>query len=195
MEADILHTMSETQLSLSFYDDAALKKMPETDIIDAILGRHAPLERDIMPAAMAAVGAAIQSTAGLGQLLEEIYQRHKGGKWEEVYAKLNMPFTFVQANRFRQQWVNRDKVIFASEPSPLALTNAYRHAELLPEPEPQPKSDLPPMPFTLKFSFDTSREVNTWGKENVVDFLQRTEKIEVLRTKAKAFIASGGSNK
>ena len=122
--------MSETQLSLSFYDDAALKKMPETDIIDAILGRHAPLERDIMPAAMAAVGAAIQSTAGLGQLLEEIYQRHKGGKWEEVYAKLNMPFTFVQANRFRQQWVNRDKVIFASEPSPLALTNAYRHAEL-----------------------------------------------------------------
>jgi hypothetical protein len=47
------------------------------------------------------------------------------------------------------------------------------------------------MPFTLKFSFDTSREVNTWGKENVVDFLQRTEKIEVLRTKAKAFISNG----
>lgn len=183
--------MNETQLSLSFYDDAALKKMPETDIIAAILGRYEPLEREIMPQAMAAIGSAIQSTAGLGQLLEELYQRHKGAKWEEVYQKIGLPFSFVQANRFRNQWNNKGKVIDAADPTPLALTNAFRHAELLPEPEPQPKSELPPMPFSLKFSFDTSREVNTWGRENVVDFLTRTEKIELLRMKAKAFIASG----
>jgi len=183
--------MNKTQLSLSFYDDAALKKMPETNIIAAIIGRYEPLEREIMPQAMAAIGSAIQSTAGLGQLLEELYQRHKGAKWEEVYEKIGLPFSFVQANKFRHQWNNRDKVITAVDPTPLALTNAFRHAELLPEPEPQPKSELPPMPFTLKFSFDTSREVNTWGKENVIDFLTRTEKIELLRMKAKAFIASG----
>lgn len=178
------------QLSLSFYDDAALKKMPETEIMAAIFGKFEPLEREIMPAAMAAIGAAIQGTASIGQLIEELYQRHKGAKWEDVYPKFNFPFSLVQANRFRQQWLNKGRVIDNSEPTPLALTNAYRHAELLPEPEPQPKSELPPPPFKLNFSFDTSREFATWGRENVIDFLTRTEKIELLRMKAKAFIAA-----
>jgi len=178
------------QLTLSFYDDQHLKKMPETEIMAAIFGKFEPLEKQIMPAAMAAIGTAIQSTAGIGQLIEELYQRHKGAKWEEVYSRFGFPFSIVQANRFRQQWLNRDRVINAAEPTPLALTNAYRHAELLPEPEPQPKSDLPPPPFKLTFSFDTARDFATWGRENVIDFLTRTEKIELLRMKAKAFIAA-----
>lgn len=177
------------QLSLSFYNESELRKLPDSEIIAKINGGFPTLDTEIMPQAMAAIGTAIKYTAQLGQLLDELYTRHKAS-WNESFPKMGFPFSQHHADLFRQQWRNRDRVMNAAEPKPNELKTAYVHALLLPEPDPQPKSEIPKAPFRLTFSFD-SKPVQEWGREYVIDFLTRTEKVELLRMQAKAFIASG----
>jgi hypothetical protein len=180
------------QLTLSFYDDAAIKTMTDSEIIADIARKVGPHEAETMPLAVAAIERALISSAQIGQLLEAIRDRHSGTSWPEVFAKLNLPISQSTADRYRQQWLNKDRVFFADAPTPLALTKAYRDAELLPQPEPAEKSDLPPPPFRLTFSV-LDKPVEQWGREYVVDFLTRTERVEQLRKDAKEFIAKGGS--
>jgi hypothetical protein len=175
------------QLTLGFYDDKELRGLPETEVINLILGKLPRHETEVMPAAMASIALALKSSAQLGQLLEEIHNRHKGTSWTEVFTKLNLGISQSTADRYRQQWINRNRVFFTEDHTPLVLTKAYQHAELLPQPEPTAKPDLPPPPFKLNFSF-SDKPVAEWGREYVVDFLTRTEKVEKLRTEAKAFI-------
>ena len=185
--------MSDTtqQLTLGFYDDKQLRGMPETDVLALILEKIPRHESEVMPAAMASIALALKSSAQLGQLLEEIHNRHKGTSWPEVFAKLDLGISQSTADRYRQQWINRDRVFFTEDHTPLALTKAYQHAELLPQPEPSEKPQLPPPPFKLNFSF-SDKPVAEWGREYVVDFLTRTEKVEKLRVEAKDFISKGG---
>jgi len=185
-----MNTNTNQQLTLGFYDDKELRGLQETEVINIILAKLPKHESEVMPAAMASIAMALKSSAQLGQLLEEIHNRHKGTSWPEVFAKLNLGISQSTADRYRQQWINRDRVFFTEDQTPLALTNAYRHAELLPQPEPTVKPDLPPPPFKLTFTI-SEKPVAEWGREYIIDFLTRTEKVEKLRVEAKAFIAAG----
>ena len=188
-------TSSAPCASLAVIEDDVLRDLPPPQIAARLNSTFAQFTQAQAIAASAG-SMTVRAAVAMGQLLEEAFRRFEGdfAAWLAAsvpHGEDSEPvISESTARRWRTLWKKRD-LLFppdGGEPTAKTLIEAYEKCGLIPArvPSDAPKGEAPL--YRLQFS-PPSVPPEKWPKATLLEFVQQTEPLFLVRQKALALLA------